>query len=87
MDLGPERAKKFDTMARVYMDLAYQYGLRTAASVMERYDCSDDGFIDFRAWLVDQGRNVYMTALKDPDSLAEAPNHKNCHCDSLPHMM
>lgn len=57
------------------------------ASVMERYDCSDDGFIDFRAWLVGQGRNVYMTALKDPGSLAEAPNHKNCQCDSLPHMM
>ena len=70
MDLGPEQAKKFDIIARVYMDAAYQYGLWTAASVMERYGCSDDGFMDFRAWLVGQGKAVYMAALKDPDSLA-----------------
>lgn len=86
MDLGPEQAKKFDTMARVYMDLAYQYGLWTAASVMGRYGCSDDGFIDFRTWLVAQGKAVYMAALKDPDSLADAPNYQDQRFDSLPHM-
>lgn len=75
MDLGPEQAKKFDTIARVYMDAAYQYGLWTAASVMERYGCSDDGFMDFRAWLVGQGKAVYMAALKDPDSLANVPSY------------
>ena len=67
-----EQAKRFDTMARVYMDLAYQYGLWTAANVMERGGCSDDGFMDFRAWLVAQGKEVYLAALADPDSLANA---------------
>ena len=86
VDMGPEQAKKFDTIARVYMDAAYQYGLWTAASVMERYGCSDDGFIDFRAWLVGQGKAVYMAALKDPDSLADAPEYHSCQFDSLPHM-
>lgn len=84
--MGPEEAKKFDTIARVYMDLAYQYGLWTAASVMERHGCSDDGFIDFRAWLVGQGREVYMAALKDPDTLADAPSYHDCQFDSLPYM-
>ena len=86
VDMGPEQAQKFDTIARVYMDLAYQYGLWAAASVMARYGCPDDGFIDFRAWLVGQGREVYMAALKDPNSLADAPPYHDCQFDSLPHM-
>ena len=75
MDLGPEQAKKFDDIACAYTSLAYQYGLWTAASVMERGGCTDDGFIDFRGWLIAQGREVYMAALKDPDSLADAPDY------------
>lgn len=33
--------------------------------------CSDDGFRDFRAWLVGRGRRAYEAALKSPDSLAD----------------
>ena len=33
--------------------------------------CSDDGFRDFRAWLVGRGRHAYEAALKHPDSLAD----------------
>jgi hypothetical protein len=33
--------------------------------------CSDDGFRDFRAWLVGRGRHAYEAALKNPDSLAD----------------
>jgi hypothetical protein len=33
--------------------------------------CSDDGFHDFRAWLIGRGRHVYESALKDPDTLAD----------------
>lgn len=86
MDLGPEQAKRFDTMARVYMDLAYQYGLWSAASVMEGGFCSDDGFFDFRSWLVGQGRDVYLAALADPDSLVGAPDYGDGEFNSLPHM-
>ena len=35
--------------------------------------CSDDGFIDFRYGLISQGRDIYEAAVKDPDSLADAP--------------
>ena len=86
VSMGPEQAKTFDTIARVYMDLAYQYGLWTAALVMERGGCSDDGFMDFRQWLVAQGKDVYMAALKDPDSLADAPPYQDWQFDSLPRM-
>lgn len=30
---------------------------------------SEDGFTDFREWLVEQGKEIYMAALKDPESL------------------
>jgi len=33
--------------------------------------CSDDGFRDFRAWLVGRGRHPYEAALKHPDALAD----------------
>lgn len=78
VDMGPEQAKRFDDIACAYTSLAYQYGLWTAASVMERGGCTDDGFIDFRGWLIAQGREVYMAALKDPDSLADVPAYGGC---------
>jgi hypothetical protein len=33
--------------------------------------CGDDGFADFRSWLVMQGQNVLETALSEPESLVE----------------
>jgi hypothetical protein len=33
--------------------------------------CSDDGFRDFRCWLIGRGRHAYEAALKNPDSLAD----------------
>jgi hypothetical protein len=33
--------------------------------------CSDDGFRDFRVWLVARGRHPYEAALRNPDSLAD----------------
>ena len=86
MDLGPEQAKRFDDFAHAYSSLADQYGLWTAASVMERGGCTDDGFMDFRTWLVAQGKGVYMAALKDPDSLVDAPDYQDQRFDCLPHM-
>jgi hypothetical protein len=36
--------------------------------------CSDDGFLDFRRWLLSRGERVYEAALRDPDTLAEVVN-------------
>ena len=86
VSMGPEQAKRFDDFAHAYSSLSDQYGLWTAASVMERNGCSDDGFIDFRAWLVGQGREVYLSALKNPDSLANAPSYQDFRFEVLPYM-
>lgn len=54
----------------VYMDMAYRKELWAACAATGTH-CSDDGFIDFRSWLISQGREIYMQVLKDPDSLVE----------------
>lgn len=70
--MGPEQAQNFSSIVYGYSALAYKYGLWTAASVMLN-GCTDDGFTDFRGWLIAQGRDVYLAALKDPDTLANVP--------------
>jgi hypothetical protein len=54
------------------VDEAYRWDLWGAADLINR-GCSDDGFQDFRGWLIAQGQDVYRNALEDPDSLADHP--------------
>lgn len=76
VSMGPEQAQNFHDILHAYEDLADKFGLWDAAGVMKEYGCSDDGFIDFRAWLIAQGWDTYLSALADPDSLAEViPYH------------
>lgn len=82
MEAGPQQAQDFHDFVHAYQDLAYQYGLWSAASIICG-GCTDDGFIDFRAWLIAQGWNVYRTALNDPDSLADAEPHGGCQFEDL----
>lgn len=35
--------------------------------------CGDDHFIDFRSWIIAQGREVFEAFLSDPDSIASLP--------------
>ena len=80
---GPQQTQDFHDILNGYLNLSYQYGLWTAASVMERGGCTDDGFMDFRTWLVAQGKGVYMAALKDPDSLADVEAYGGCQFEEL----
>lgn len=80
--IGPEQARNFDSIVHGYLSLSYKYGLWTAASIMLD-GCSDDGFMDFRGWLIAQGRAAYLAALKDPDSLADVPLDGRAYFASL----
>lgn len=82
MALGPEQAMIFDSFVHGYRDAAYKYGLWIAADIICD-GCTDDGFMDFRGWLISQGRDVYMAALKDPDSLADIPTQGRCYLEDL----
>ena len=50
------------------LDKAYDAALWDAAYIIG-CGCSDDGFWDFRAWLIAQGQEVYDNALANPESL------------------
>jgi hypothetical protein len=50
----------------------YRHDLWAAAYLIGG-DCSDDGFIDFRAGLIAQGRDGYDKAVASPDNLADHP--------------
>ena len=52
-----------------YQRLSYKNKLWAAAYVIMG-GCSDDSFDYFRAWLTAQGKDVYLSALRDPDTLA-----------------
>jgi Protein of unknown function (DUF4240) len=69
-ELGPEEIISFEMAFRRYLNQAYTWDLWGAAYVIHG-GCSDDEFEYFRRWLVAKGRDVYETALADPDSLAE----------------
>lgn len=67
--LQPEQIVRWLNIFRAYQDLSYKNKLWAAACVMNG-GCSDDGFDYFRGWLTAQGKDVFMAALADPDSLA-----------------
>jgi hypothetical protein len=52
------------------MDRAYNRDLWAAAYIING-GCSEDGFKDFRAWLISLGLSVYAQALNDPESLMD----------------
>lgn len=53
-----------------YRDLADTVGMYAAACCLND-EMTDEGFADFRMWLISQGKDIYLAALKNPDSLAE----------------
>jgi len=52
-----------------YIRLADRKGIYDAACNLNDYGLGDDAFLDFRAWLVGQGKEAYMNALKDSESI------------------
>lgn len=83
VSMGAEQAQNFHDITQAYEDLAYKYGLWDAAEIIMEYGCSNDGFIDFRAWLIAQGKEVYLAALADPDSLVEVEPYGDCSFEQM----
>lgn len=87
VSMGPEQAQNFHDILHAYEDLADKFGLWDAAGVMKEYGCSDDGFIDFRAWLIAQGRDTYRHHSgahgRSGTGDAEPPAGRGDQCDQL----
>jgi hypothetical protein len=52
------------------VDNAYDASLWDAAIIIN-CGCSDDGFTDFRAWLIAHGKEIYEKALVEPEILVD----------------
>ena len=81
--MGTGAARQFHNIFQAYMDLAEPFGLWDAASIIKENGCTLEGFIDFRAWLIAQGKEVYMNALRDPDTLADIEPYGDCCFECL----
>jgi hypothetical protein len=60
----------WENIFQEYQSLSCKRKLWAAAFVING-GCSDDGFDYFRGWLTAQGRDVFLDALSDPDSLSD----------------
>ena len=67
--VAPAEIVEFGTIFNEYSSRAYTWDLWAAAYLIGG-GCSDDGFLDFRGWLISKGEKAYESALKDPQSLA-----------------
>jgi hypothetical protein len=75
LKLPPEEIVGFRDRLLELMDAAFHWDLWGAAYLIAR-GCSDDGFADFRGWLISMGQNVFERAVFDAESLvdvADAP--------------
>jgi hypothetical protein len=62
--------KNFQVLLRQRLAQLYSWDL-WALAYIARGGCSDDEFVDFRAWLVSQGPELFTAALDEPELLAE----------------
>jgi uncharacterized protein DUF4240 len=73
--LPPEEIVGFRDQFLAQMDAAFHWDLWGAAYIIAG-GCSDDGFVDFRSWLISMGRRVFEEAVSRAESLldvADAP--------------
>lgn len=71
LKLPPEEVLDFRDHLLQQMEAAFHWDLWGAAYLIAD-GCSDDGFADFRSWLISMGRRVFEAAVSDAESLVEA---------------
>ena len=66
--LTPEEIVEFSAHFRDRIGAAFQWDLWGVAYIVAG-GCSDDGFADFRSWLISMGRHVFEDAVSNAESL------------------
>ncbi|RYG31885.1 MAG: DUF4240 domain-containing protein, partial [Chitinophagaceae bacterium] len=65
----------FDNRFRQLRGQAYRWDLWGAIYIIHG-GCGDDSFSDFRGWLICQGKVLYYSALKNPETLITVSQEK-----------
>lgn len=69
-EYSQEEILKFGEIYDIYAKESYKSKLWAAAYVLSG-GCSDDCFDYFRGWLISRGKEPYLNALLDPDSIID----------------
>src|SRR5262249_21307580 len=77
--LAPRELVQFDRIFHRYWIRAYTWDLWAAAYIIGG-GCSDDGFMDFRGWLIAKGEKAYEAAMKNPESLVKVVKEDDDDC-------
>ncbi|AXQ30418.1 DUF4240 domain-containing protein [Solimonas sp. K1W22B-7] len=77
--LEPAEIVSFDRILSEYHGRADTWDLWGAAYIIGG-GCSDDGFMDFRGWLISRGEKAYEAALADPESLVKVVKEHDGEC-------
>ena len=80
--IPPEQIENFHNILCAYIELADKPGLKIASDIMAG-SCSGWIFRHFRAWVIAQGKTVYLAVLKDPDTLTKVRPFGECIFERL----
>ncbi|MGG6266666.1 DUF4240 domain-containing protein [Leptolyngbya sp. AN03gr2] len=82
--LSPDRIVQFQQIFHDKIVEAYRWDLWGVAALIQGF-CSDDGFEYFCRWLVGQGREAFVNAIADPETVADLLDHQNqmIECEEL----
>lgn len=80
--LSPEDIVDFDYWWNVLHTEAYSRDL-WAAAYYANGGCSDDGFIDFRNWLILRGRDAFYAVVSDPNALVDYVQGGTADCEFM----
>ena len=69
-ELSEPEILAYQTILDEFKDKAYIAELWEIAYILDG-GCGDDGFMDFRAWLIGQGKDIFEKALENPESLVD----------------
>lgn len=69
--LSLDEAKSFCGIFDTYHRAAGLDGIASVGNLMNHEMLTDDGFTDFRNWLIAQGKDIYLETMKNPEILAE----------------
>lgn len=69
--LSLDEVKSFCGIYDTYHKAANKEGIISIAHLMNHEMLTDDGFTDFRNWLIAQGKEIYIETMKNPEILAE----------------
>src|SRR6185369_7755120 len=77
--LPPDEIVSFDRYLSEYHARSDHWDLWGAAYIIGG-GCSDDGFMDFRGWLISRGEKAYEAAMADPESLVNVVKDHDGEC-------